>query len=69
MPDYRRAWQAGGTYFFTVNLLQRTGNDLLTRQVALLREVVRAVRNVYAVGGSGGCMGMIKNLTGSTSMT
>ena len=44
MPDYRRAWQAGGTYFFTVNLLQRTGNDLLTRQVALLREVVRAVR-------------------------
>ena len=51
MPDYRRAWQAGGTYFFTVNLLQRTGNDLLTRQVALLREVVRAVRNVYAVGG------------------
>ena len=52
MPDYRRAWQAGGTYFFTVNLLQRTGNDLLTRQVALLREVVRAVRNVYAVGGN-----------------
>jgi putative transposase len=44
MPDYRRAWQASGTYFFTVNLLQRSGNDLLTRQVALLREVVRAVR-------------------------
>ena len=23
MPDYRRAWHPGGTYFFTVNLLQR----------------------------------------------
>ena len=44
MPDYRRAWQAGGTYFFTVNLLQRQGNDLLTRHVGLLRETVRAVR-------------------------
>jgi hypothetical protein len=32
MPDYRRAWYPGGTYFFTVNLLQRQGNDLLTRQ-------------------------------------
>lgn len=50
MPDYRRAWQAGGTYFFTVNLLQRTGNDLLTRQVALLRKAVHTVRNIYAVG-------------------
>src|SRR3569832_2263566 len=30
MPDYRRAWHPGGTYFFTVNLLQRQGNDLLT---------------------------------------
>lgn len=48
MPDCRRAWQAVGTYFLTVNLLQRTGNDLLTRQVASLREVVLTVRNVYA---------------------
>jgi putative transposase len=23
MPDYRRAWHPGGTFFFTVNLLQR----------------------------------------------
>ena len=44
MPDYRRAWHPGGTYFFTVNLLQRHGNDLLTRHVDLLRETVRAVR-------------------------
>jgi len=44
MPNYRRAWHAGGTYFFTVNLLQRHGNDLLTRHVDLLRAVVRSVR-------------------------
>jgi len=44
MPDYRRAWHPGGTYFFTVNLLQRQGNDLLTRHVDLLREVVTSVR-------------------------
>ncbi len=44
MPDYRRAWHAGGTYFFTVNLLQRRGNDLLTRRIDLLRSVVLSVR-------------------------
>ena len=44
MPDYRRAWHPGGTYFFTVNLLQRQGNDLLTRHVDLLREAVASVR-------------------------
>jgi putative transposase len=44
MPNYRRAWHPGGTYFFTVNLLQRHGNDLLTRQIALLGNVVRSVR-------------------------
>jgi putative transposase len=45
MPDYRRAWHPGGTYFFTVNLLQRQGNDLLTRHIELLREAVRSVRH------------------------
>jgi len=44
MPDYRRAWHPGGTYFFTVNLLQRRGNDLLTRHIELLRTVVKSVR-------------------------
>ncbi len=44
MPDYRRAWHPGGTYFFTVNLLQRNGNNLLTQHIQLLREVVRSVR-------------------------
>lgn len=45
MPDYRRAWHSGGTFFFTVNVLQRHGNDLLTRHIELLREVLRDVRS------------------------
>ena len=44
MPDYRRAWHPGGTYFFTVNLLQRQNNDLLVRHIELLRRVVKSVR-------------------------
>ena len=43
MPNYRRARVPGATYFFTVNLRDRT-SDLLTREVALLRECVRATR-------------------------
>lgn len=42
MPDYRRAWQPGGT-FFTVNLLERRGNHLLVRHIDSLRRVVAAV--------------------------
>jgi putative transposase len=48
MPDYRRAWTCGGTYFFTVNLLRRGGNDLLTRNIDLLREAVRGIRRDHA---------------------
>jgi hypothetical protein len=44
MPDYRRYRLTGGTYFFTVNLLQRYLNDLLVRNIDILRTVVRAVR-------------------------
>ncbi|HRH80863.1 MAG TPA: transposase [Thiobacillaceae bacterium] len=44
MPDYRRAWRPGGTYFFTVNALGRQGNDLLTRNIEWLRTVVRQVK-------------------------
>ena len=42
--DYRRIWQPGGTYFFTVNLLRRHENDLLVRHIANLREAVARVR-------------------------
>ena len=45
MPEYRRIWVPGGTYFFTVNLLERQNNNLLVRNIGLLREVVRKVRN------------------------
>ncbi|MEW5756234.1 MAG: transposase [Pseudomonadota bacterium] len=44
MPNYRRAWYPGGTYFFTVNLLQRQGSDLLVRRIDNLRAVVRSVQ-------------------------
>ena len=44
MPDYRRAWHPGGTWFFTVNALQRGDKDLLVRHIGLLREVIRDVR-------------------------
>ncbi len=47
MPDYRRYRVAGGTYFFTVNLLQRYPNNLLVRHIQLLRTVVWAVRATW----------------------
>ena len=43
MPDYRRNRVPGGTYFFTVNLLERN-RTLLTDNIELLRSSVRAVR-------------------------
>lgn len=41
MSNYRRAFILGGTWFFTVNLLQRYQNDLLIREIDLLRETAR----------------------------
>jgi putative transposase len=43
MPDYRRNRVPGGTFFFTVNLLDRR-SDLLVTQINLLRDAVRRVR-------------------------
>ncbi|CAI08005.1 putative transposase, fragment [Aromatoleum aromaticum EbN1] len=43
MPDYRRNRVPGGTYFFTVNLLERSRSTLVTH-VDALREAVRKVR-------------------------
>ena len=43
MSTYRRAWRPGGTWFFTVALLERRGNDLLIREIDLLRRVVADV--------------------------
>ena len=47
MPNYRRAWHPGGTYFFTVNLLERSGNDLLIKHIDALRAAIRAVRRSH----------------------
>ena len=43
MPDYRRNRVMGGTYFFTVNLLERRTN-LLVEHIQLLRSVVKTVQ-------------------------
>ena len=43
MPDYRRNRVPGGTYFFTVNLLERK-SGLLVKYIDCLREAVRMVR-------------------------
>lgn len=47
MPDYRRVWHPGGTYFFTVNLLRRGGNRLLILHIEHLRSVVAQVRKAH----------------------
>ena len=44
MPDYRRIRVPGGSFFFTVNLLQRYPNDLLVRHIDELREATRRTR-------------------------
>ncbi len=43
MPNYCRCRVPGGTYFFTINLLDRRSN-LLTRHVEALRNAVRRTR-------------------------
>jgi putative transposase len=47
MPNYRRALVPGASWFFTVNLLQRCHNDLLVRNIDVLRASVRRVHILY----------------------
>ncbi len=47
MSNYRRNFQSGATYFFTVNLLQRKNNDLLIRHINTLRQSVVYVKRKY----------------------
>ena len=49
MLDYRRAHHPGGIYFFTVNILQRTRDDLHTRHIDLLLDAVRSVLREPAI--------------------
>jgi putative transposase len=44
VSNYHRNRVPGGTYFFTVNLLDRK-SDLLVRKIGLLREIVKSVRS------------------------
>ncbi|WP_286240764.1 REP-associated tyrosine transposase [Neptuniibacter halophilus] len=46
MPQYRRAWMPGGSYFFTLKLYQRR-SDLLVRHIECLRTAVQRVRQTY----------------------
>lgn len=46
MPDYRRNRVEGGTYFFTVNLLDRK-SDALVANIEILRDAVRSARARY----------------------
>ena len=43
MSRYQRAWQPGGTWFFTVNLSDRR-RSLLTDHITVLRRAVRQVQ-------------------------
>jgi len=45
MSDYRRVWVPGGTYFFTVNLLERR-RRLLVEQVTCLRTSLHAAHKL-----------------------
>jgi len=47
MPNYRRAWAPGGTYFFTVNLWRRKNSTLLLHHIDVLRDAIRWTRNRY----------------------
>ncbi len=47
MPNYRRTWCPGGTYFFTVNLLRRRAEPLLIRHIDVLRRSVGSVIRRY----------------------
>ena len=46
MTHYRRHFVAGGTYFFTVNLAERS-QSLLTEHLALLRGAIAATKREY----------------------
>jgi putative transposase len=44
MPNHHRVRIPGGTYFFTVNLLERHPNNLLVRHIDALRDAVQRTR-------------------------
>lgn len=47
MTAYRRAYVPGATWFFTVNLAERRGNDLLVSRIDELRQAFRYVKEKH----------------------
>jgi len=47
MTEYRRTYVPGASWFFTVNLAERKGNDLLVRHIDDLRRAFRYVREKH----------------------
>lgn len=47
MRTYKRTRIPGATYFFTVNLAERHGNDLLTKHIDVLREAFRVIKQIH----------------------
>jgi putative transposase len=45
MSQYRRVYVPGGSYFFTINLLERRENRLLVTHIDALREAVRKTKS------------------------
>lgn len=43
MTECRRAWLPGAAWFFTVNLDERRGNQLLVERIDVLRTAFRTV--------------------------
>jgi putative transposase len=50
MPEYRRIYVPGATWFFTVNLAERRGNRLLVDRIDVLRNAFRWVRSQHPFG-------------------
>ena len=47
MPNYRRNRVDGGCFFFTLNLLERHNNQLLTQNIHILRDVVKRIQKKH----------------------
>lgn len=47
MTEYRRFYYPGATWFFTVNLAERRGNQLLMERIDVLREAFVSVKNKH----------------------
>ena len=47
MSNYRRNCVPGGTYFFTVNLLERQQSSLLIDEIDLLRAVIKQTKSKH----------------------